>query len=229
MNGPDEHLLAQLRGHYLFADLSEAQMAQLRAHLQVRAFKKGEVLFDRGDRATAFFMLQRGTIKLFRVSAGGHEKIMRLIQPGQSFAESVMFMDQPRYPVSAQGLAPGLLVAISAAAYLRVMEASFATCRTVMARMTERIQSHWDEIETLTLQNTQYRIIHYLLGLMPAPDAASADLALPMRKGVIASHLGVTPETLSRVLRSLQEENVIRMHGYRVHIPSVAALRRYSA
>lgn len=229
MSSPDERLLAELRKHYLFADLSDAQMAELRPHLHVRAFEQGETLFDQGDHASSFFMLDRGTIKLFRVSAGGHEKIMRLIQAGQSFAESVMFMGEPRYPVNAQGLTPGRLVSISAPAYMRVMETSFAICRTVMARMTERIQSHWDEIEALTLQNTQYRIVHYLLGLVPTAEAPSADLSLPTRKGVIANHLGVTPETLSRVLRVLQEEDIIRMQGAHVHIPSVSALRRYSA
>ena len=229
MTRPDDRLLAQLRKHYLFADLSDAQMAELRPHLDVRAFDAGERLFDQGDEAASFFLLHRGTIKLFRVSAGGQEKIMRLIQAGQSFAESVMFMGEPRYPVNAQGLKGGQLVSISASAYLRVMQASFASCRTVMARMTERIQSHWDEIEALTLQNTQYRIVHYLLGLVPTKEAASADLSLPTRKGVIASHLGVTPETFSRVLRLLQEDDVIRMQGAQVHIPNVAALRRYSA
>lgn len=225
MSDATDALMQGLRTHYLFADLDDVQHAQLLPHLHVQPFRQGQSLFDHGDPARAFFVLHRGAVKLYRVSDNGHEKIMRLIDPGQSFAESVMFMDRPCYPVHAQGLRSGVLIAVESAAYLKVMAASFATCRTVFARMTERIQAHWDEIESLTLQNSRYRVVHYLISLASAHDVGETTVILPVSKSLIASQLAVTPETLSRILRSLTEADLIDMQGYRLYIPSLAALR----
>jgi CRP-like cAMP-binding protein len=212
--------------HYLFAALSDAQRAGLLAHTHARAFETGQLLFSQNDPAPAFFLLRHGEVKLYRVSAEGQEKVMRLIAPGMSFAESVMFMDEPRYPVHAQGVRAGQLLSIESAAYLKILRESFDTCRTVLARMTERIQAHWDEIEALTLQNSRYRVVHYLLGLVPEGAAGAADIILPSRKSLIAAQLAVTPETLSRILHTLHQKQLIEMRDYAVHIPNIARLRQ---
>jgi len=225
MKDPEDAIIQALRTHYLFAGLSDAQHARLLPAIRIRPFSAGQMLFQQGDDASAFFLLHAGSIKLYRLSNDGHEKIMRLIEPGQSFAEGVMFMDRPCYPVHAQGLGAGVLVAIDAAAYLEFMQASFDTCRTVLASMTQRIQAHWDEIEALSLQNSRYRVVHYLLSLAADSDMGPATIRLPAAKSLIAAKLAVTPETLSRILRLLQDEDLIEMQGHRLHIPNMALLR----
>lgn len=218
-------IIRALRTHYLFSGLSDAQHERLLPAIRIREFSTGQMLFQQGDEAPAFFLLHTGSVKLYRLSNDGHEKIMRLIEPGQSFAEGVMFMDAPRYPVHSQGLNSGVLVAIDAAAYLEIMQASFATCRTVLASMTQRIQAHWDEIEALSLQNSRYRVVHYLLSLAADSDPGPTTIQLPATKAMIAAKLAVTPETLSRILRLLQNEALIEMQGQRLHIPNTASLR----
>lgn len=226
MNDNHEAMLQELRHHYLFTALADAQYARLHTHIRVRPLTAGQQLFNQGDKAQAFFLVRQGGVKLYRVSAEGQEKIMRLIRPGQSFAESVMFMDEPRYPVHAQGTETGVVVAIASDAYLDILRGSFDTCRTVLAQMTRRIQAHWDEIEALTLQNSRFRVIHYLLGLVPEGAGGEARFTLPSRKAMIAAQLAITPETLSRILHTLSQEGLIEMHEYAIRIPDVAALQR---
>jgi CRP-like cAMP-binding protein len=226
VNGPDEAPIQDLRRHYLFAPLTEPQWGRIVARTHIRAFAAAESLFGQGDAAHEFFLLRSGAVKLYRVSAEGQEKIMRLIRPGMTYAESVMFMTAPRYPVHAAGVDAGALVAIESAAYLEILRESFDACRTVMARMTERLHANWDEIEALTLQNSRYRVVSYLLGLLPDPAAAgAAHITLPSRKALIAAQLAATPETLSRILHALGEQRLIEIRDYDVYVPSVAALR----
>jgi CRP-like cAMP-binding protein len=49
---------------------------------------------------------------------------------------------------------------------------------------------------------------------------------LPMRKRDIASQLAITPETLSRLMRTFSSQGVIRVAGYTVHVMDLAALNR---
>jgi CRP-like cAMP-binding protein len=142
-----------------------------------------------------------------------------------TFAESVMFMDEPRYPVHAEAIERSTVMAIESDAYLGLLRESFDTCRTVLATMTQRIQAHWDEIEALTLQSSRYRVVTYLLSLLPDEDLEQAHVMLPSRKALIAAQLAATPETLSRILHALRDEGLIEMRDYEVYLPSVSRLR----
>lgn len=223
----DDTLARELRHHYLFSALSSEQRARVLAHAQARTFAAGEPLFGQGDPAPSFFLLRRGSIKLYRLSPEGHEKIMRLIRPPQTFAESVMFMDEPRYLVHAEGVEAGELVAFERTVFLDILQESFATCRAVMAQMTQRIQAHWDEIEALALENSRYRVVHYLLGLIPDGEHGRVSVTLPARKTLIAARVAVTPETLSRTLHALNAEGLIEVSEERVTILDSEALRRH--
>lgn len=222
----DKIMVQELRQHELFHALSEVQFQQLLETATVRSLAADEPLFVQGDTASEFFLLRQGCVKLYRLSTEGDEKIMRLIRPPQSFAESILFMDPARYPVSATAVETARLLAFDRATFLAILHESFATCFTLMAQMTQRIQEHWDEIEMLALQNSRYRVVHYLLGLIPGEARSSVTVLLPTRKTVIAAHLAVTPETLSRTLRSLSEEELIEVAGDRVTVRDVGKLRR---
>ena len=221
----DSALARELRHHYLFSALTEAQQARLLATAVPRRLAAGERLFGRGDPAGQFFLLRSGCVKLYRLSPDGAEKIMRLIRPAQTFAESVLFMEVPRFPVSGEAVDAAELIAFDRETFLGVLRESFATCQAVMAQMTRRIQSHWDEIETLALENSRYRVVNYLLGLVPRNAQGRIAVTLPARKMVIAAHVAVTPETLSRTLRALSDEGLIEVAGDAVTVCDVEKLR----
>ena len=62
----------------------------------------------------------------------------------------------------------------------------------------------------------------------PAPQAghANALVRLQERKRDLASQLAITPETLSRLMRSLSQAGVIEVCGYEVRVLDLAALAR---
>lgn len=220
-------LAHEVRHHYLFSALSDAESERLLASSQTRRFAAGEHLFSHGDAASHFFLLRSGVVKLYRLSPEGDEKIMRLIRPSETFAESILFIDPPRYLVHGEGVEAGEVLALDRDAFLGILQESFPTCRAVMAQMSRRIQAHWDEIETLALQNSRYRVVHYLLGLVPTDASGRVTVTLPARKVLIASRVAVTPETLSRTLRTLTDERLIEVADDVVTICDVTRLRQH--
>lgn len=218
--------MQSLRKSYLFSELDAPQFDYLLEHAQTRDLEADEILYRKGDAANGFFVVISGGILLYRVSTQGQEKIMRLVERGQSFAENIMFMHEPFYSLNARATQASSLVLVDTAAYLEVMACSFTTCLNMFARMAERIHSDWDEIEVLSLHNSRNRVLHYLLTLVSKSARGATTVTLPVRKAQIAAHLAITPETLSRVLHALGREALIEMQGYQVHIPSIAALRR---
>lgn len=214
-----------LRGIYLFEELDEAQIERVRVSARLRSLDSGQGLFDRGEPASHFYWLQAGQIKLSRLSRDGQEKVMGVVQPGQTFAEGVMFMDEPRYPVTAQALRDSSVVTFPAQIFLDVLEQSFPACRRLLGRMVQRTRRHLDEIEALTLQNARLRVVGYLLRLVPRGAHGGCRVTLPTRKLLIASQLSIQPETLSRTLRDLERHGLISVAQQDVDIVDVDALR----
>lgn len=72
-------------------------------------------------------------------------------------------------------------------------------------------------------------MVHYLLGLVAPGSSGWVTVTLPARKVLIAAQLAVSPETLSRTLRTLSDEDLIEVAGDAVTILDIERLRRHTA
>lgn len=212
-----------LQRHYLFAPLEQARLEQLAATARRVHLDAGEILFQRGDRATRFYLVEQGQIKLFRVSPEGHEKVVEMMGPGETFAEAVMFMGTNRYPVSAQAMEPTLLCGISNASYLDLLKADTEACLKLLGDLSQRLHRRLNEIDTLTLQRANDRVARFLVERMP--EGASPVVQLPAAKHVVASRLAIQPETFSRILLQLSQAGIIQVQGRQIRIVDPEALR----
>lgn len=215
---------SQLRENYLFASLDQAQQREIEQYARRKRLAAGEQLFTQSDKADFFWWLERGRIKLYRLSRDGDQKIMGVAEPSQSFAEGILFMDKPAYPVNAEALIESSVIGFERETYLRILESSFDTCRGLFRQMVQRTRRHLDEIEALTIQNARYRLVHYLLHLRTDETTSTSTIKLPITKQLIASQLAVRPETLSRLFRELEQEQLISVKGNRISIINREAL-----
>jgi CRP-like cAMP-binding protein len=115
----------------------------------------------------------------------------------------------------------------------------------MLASMARRLQSKIQDIAMLSLQSATQRIVAYILGAVGAgsddpvggtgvnaddarPGARSTSIELPALKQVLASRLGMTPETFSRAMRALTDKGLIRADGAVIQIADIAALDAYA-
>lgn len=192
------------------------------------ALAPGQFLFRQHEPAAQFFVVAAGSIKLYRMSPAGQEKVVAQVATGDSFAEGVLFMDAPRYPVHAQAIEASHVIGLSAATYRDILLSSPETCLALMGRLSGRIGRLLDEIESLTLQNSRDRVIHFLHGLLPPDAADNTVITLPARKETIAAQLSIRPETLSRVLSGLVRDGLVARTASSAtfRIPAPDVLRR---
>jgi CRP-like cAMP-binding protein len=195
---------------HLFSELSDEQMERVRRHSHMTDMVEGESLFFQGDNASCFYLMLTGRIKLFRVSPEGKEKVVEIMEAGSTFAEALMFMDQPHYPVTATALMPSRVIAINCREYKAMLRESIDSCFLLLGSMSLRLHGLIQEIDALSLDTGTVRTVAYLLHQAP-PDRASFELRVA--KSVIASRLSVKPETFSRILKSLHESEILTIEG----------------
>jgi len=217
----------ELRRAYLFADMPDQYLQTLIQGMHEVHLNPGDVLFRHGQPAERFFFLRDGLVKLFRLSPEGDEKIIELMQPGQTFAEAVMFMGpQGRYPVNAEAVNESRLYTFDQKTFIGLLHDSSDACFGLLASMSRRLHMLVNQIESLTLQNATYRLVAYLLEQIPQDVKTSPEVQLITPKGVIASHLAIQPETLSRILAKLRQGGLIEVQGNHITVRDVQALRR---
>lgn len=212
----------ELRQGLLFECLSDEQLDRVaRRAVRVR-LEEGESLFEQGDPAGRFYLALQGQIKLFRLSPAGNEKIIEIVMPGSTFAEALMFLDRPCYPVGAQALHPAEVISVDARDFADMLRSSVDTCFLLLGDMSQRLRGLLREIDELSLHSATCRVAAYLVHNTPED---SDNFQLPIAKQVMASRLSVTPETLSRIMKQLTISNIISMSGSHVQILDRKALK----
>lgn len=204
----NEHHLALLKRTPLLNALSPDQFQALLATSTVFDLAEGEFLFQQGQHLEQIFICTDGFIKLFRLTPNGDEKILEIISAGNSFAEAVLFLGGQQYPVHAVALKPAQVVGINADQYQQILRASVDVCFHLMGLMSKRM--HWllTEVDRLTLHNATFRLLTWLLEIS---THSTNTVLLDVPKHVLASRLSIKPETLSRILKRLSEQQLIRV------------------
>lgn len=220
----DSNTITALRQHHLFGKLPAAAFHEVCGLAIFRRLDSGDFLFHQGDVADRFYLLIDGQMKLTRVLPEGHEKLVEVIHAGQSFAEALLFSGAPNYPVSASALKGSSLVSIDGSHYRRILEEQPKICLDLLATFSIRLHQRLNEIDTLTLANASRRVVRFLC---QEQEASNGAIQLNVPKRLIASQLGIQPETFSRILHRMIDAGVIAMERRNIRILDTPSLVNY--
>jgi CRP-like cAMP-binding protein len=210
-----------LRRGPLLRPLDREQLERIARHALRLLLRDDEALFQQGDKAERFYLVLKGQIKLYRLSPDGNEKVIEIVTPGNTFAEALMFLNRPHYPVGATAIGQAELISIDAADFVSMLRESVETCFLIMGDMSRRLRGLIGEIDNLSLHSAGCRVADYLLR-RAEQEGDVFDLGVP--KLVIASRLTVKPETFSRIIRELSDRSLIRVQARRIEVLDRAAL-----
>ena len=185
----------------------------------VEDYEAGHLLFDRGQPAQYFFIVIEGQVNLVIYSKAGEEKIVDILGPGNSFAEAVMFMAAPGYPVSAVAATQSKVARFPSREYLAILRESPETCLRMLGNLSQRLHMRLRDIEYLTLESATHRLVRLIESRLPVDANGPAEVTLQESRQELASRLSMKPETLSRILRHLADNGAIVVHGRVLQVP----------
>ena len=222
MGQRNQEIIDALRQSHLFSRLTDLQLQRVYRHAKIIQLEDGQLLFAQGETVRYFYLVLQGKIKLYRMSPDGQEKIIEIVPAGEVFAEALMFMDQPNYPVSSAALSATVVVGIDARDFKAMLWDSVDTCLLLLGDMSFRLRKLVHEIDTLTLHSGTCRVASYLL--QHAPDDQQC-FDLDIAKSVIAARLSIKPETFSRIIKNMIDKIIISINGSTVTINDMHALK----
>jgi len=210
-----------LRGVPLFAALDERQLRQLTDTCRTIRVKPEQMVFGPTQKAEQFYVVLRGEVKIYKVSARGDEQILHLYGAGETFGEAAMLAGID-FPAFAQALEDSELMVVSRASLRRLIEVQPELAMRMMAGLSAKLREFNRLIEELSLKEVPSRLAGVLL--REARRTGRPTIKLKQTKRQLAARIGTISETLSRALAKMKAQGLIEVRGNEIEVLDESAL-----
>ena len=189
----------------LFSQVQAEGFQRLVVIARLCKFGKGEMIFRQDEPCPGVYVVGSGLVRVFKAAASGKEHVLHMIGPGGTFAEAAA-IGRFRCPANAEAIAPTKCVLLPLDLFHKALAADHQLCLGVMTGLTLWVRHLVGLMEDIVLRDAAGRLARFLL---TTPQSESGRIALPGLKRHVASHLNLTSETFSRILRRLVEAELI--------------------
>jgi CRP-like cAMP-binding protein len=196
----------KIRSAHLFKGMSDDILRNIVGNEPPRDYAKGSVVFLQDEEAAHFYIILEGWVKLYRLMPSGDEAILHVFGERETFAEAAMFNGH-KYPATAEVVSDARMLAVNCNHFTAQLQDNPQIALSMLASTTEHMKHLVTEIEQIKGRNSTQRLAYFLFKMCP-PGEVSSVLFLPYEKSLIASRLGIQPESLSRTLNNLRAYGV---------------------
>lgn len=189
-------------------------------------------LLEEGQLPEGIFVLLRGSVKLFISLKGSKTLILRVVQSGEVLGLSATMSNTPA-EYTAETLSPTQFLYVPRKDFLALLELHPEICVSVVEVLSHQLRE-------------AVNMIHYSSGSQPAAEKLAdllelwinesgevtdrgVELKLPLTQEEIGQMIGVSRETVSRLLAEFEEQGVLELEGSRVRLLKEHKLEELSA
>jgi len=202
----------------LFKELTEHQIESIKKISTIKNYDKGETIFSPYDRAEFFFVLKSGAVKVFKTSKG-KEQIIRIFDKPNLFGEAASFTGT-NFPAWAETIEDSEILLIPRKEFLEIIRNDPEIGMKLLSVMAQRLIHLTNVIESLSLKTALSKVSSYILR-----KYENEGEEINFSTGMAAMELGLTKETVSRMLSKLKKLGLIEKDGGRILIKNLNGLR----
>ncbi|MGF1909985.1 Crp/Fnr family transcriptional regulator [Vibrio kasasachensis] len=187
-------------------------------------YTTGDVLFEQGEEANQMFLVEKGKVSLFRLMPNGDEKLFKVFLAGELIAEMAMFMDPRKYPMNARVEQDSVFVVFNHKDVINLVVSSPELSMKTMSYMSNKICNLMNTLNILTQVSANQRLVMKLAELYRGQIPQEGKIHLSVTKKLLATQLGMTPETLSRSIKKLKNEGYVLESGNSLTLVDIPGL-----
>ncbi|MEA2013988.1 MAG: Crp/Fnr family transcriptional regulator [Thermodesulfobacteriota bacterium] len=209
--------------------LSREQIETLSGFAHKKEYCAKQIVIAENDIIHGFYMIVRGTVKMFKNSADGREQTLYLLVPGELFGMCAISSDFI-FPANAMTLEQSTILIFPADAIETLGRQDPAILFNMISVLSCMLKDSMSMIETLSLMKIPQRVASFLLFSILKKDCREGDdMNLAVNQKEVAKILGTTPETLSRVLKKMMVDQTIDVKGKHIRVLDCKSLEKLAA
>ncbi|TAP40812.1 fumarate/nitrate reduction transcriptional regulator Fnr [Alteromonas sp. KUL49] len=187
---------------------------------------KGDALIESGDAFSSLYAVRTGSFKTFVTNADGEEQITGFHFPGDIVGFDAL--RENRHQSYTQALETAMVCELPYET-LDEMAMQFPKLRhQIMSFMSAEIKQDHDMMMLLNKRTAEERLMYFIANLSERFEArgfSNKEFHLTMTRNEIGNYLGLTIETISRLLSRFQKEGIIRVEGKLITITDFDLMR----
>lgn len=201
-------IVIELAQFPLFKGIANEKIALMCEGGIVKIHKHRDLLFQHGEPAQYFGIVLSGAYKLSRVSPIGEESVIYFSSPGDVVAALVMPQEKPLYPVSVRAMGPSRILLVHRSVYLNQWIKSPDLIMQIQSLLSLRM-SRFQNQRLMQRAPMSSKIAAMLMQLVAKDDHGDLEVLLPLTRKEIADTLGVTVESVIRVMSDWVKQGLI--------------------
>lgn len=199
----------------LFSTLSDEELDAISKLSNRIKYPKNNIIFIEKEEGNILYIILRGRVKVVKISESGEEIILAALNKGDFFGEMSLLDGKPR-SATVISIEDSELMLIKSNHFEKVIEKHPRIALKLLKELTVRLRKADELIGNLALMNVKGRIAGLFIQLAKEHGQKTKEGVLIKSRPThqeIANMVGATRETVSRILKQLEDNNYICMSG----------------
>lgn len=212
----------------LFQSVPEEALREALKVVTERVFLPGELLVEQDAQGEALHLIISGTVRVSRVSLGSRERVLGDIYAPGVVGETAVLARQHR-SASVRALTPVRTLMLHREHFELILRRHPLVLWNLAEMLARRVTLLNDELIAFG-QNTEAALAHVFSHLheQRASAGVSHPEVLPLSSAEIMARTSSSRETVSRVLKKLEGQGLLRVGSHSVTLLDVGALEAVS-
>ena len=210
-----------------WCDLTAEELELVNAFKHDRLFEAGEVLYHQGDSCEGIFCIREGLVGERHLDPEGETALVRLNYAGTTLGYQE-FLTKATYRNSAEILQQSHICFLGRSVVSQLLTKNPSLGERFLRRSIRDLGKMEHRYILAIKSDIRSRLLHALLALYERyghfEEAGGHVLEIPIARHDLASLVGTGPETISRTIRKLHEDRLVRFDGRMAYFPSLDAV-----
>lgn len=199
----------------IFSVLDNEQLKEVMSSIIRRKYKKGQIVFFEGDVSDKFYIINGGKIKIFKYTKEGKEQILYILSEGD-FLGYLSLLKKGKFDFNAEALEDVNVCMLTKDDFDKIVKKTPDISLRILENLHDRLVSLENLVQTLSTKDIEARIAGILKKFardFGKEQANGIVIEMPLSREEMANYIGVTRETMSRKLSSMEDDGVIELVG----------------
>ncbi|EGD50645.1 transcriptional regulator, Crp/Fnr family [Thermoanaerobacter ethanolicus JW 200] len=210
-----------------FNELEDKSLEEIHKISTINFFKKGSIIFMEGEKGEAIYFVKSGKVKISKTSSIGKEYIIKIMEKGDVFAESILFVGG-EYPATAEAIEDSEVIMLKNQDIENLILKNSEIALSIIKLMAKRLKNVAVIIENLALRDSIGRTASVLLTFAKERGINTKEgilLDLNLNRQDLANIVGTSRENVTRILSQMDKEGIIHLDRQKIIIRDVKKLK----
>jgi CRP-like cAMP-binding protein len=215
----------------IFEPLSKQDLARLNGQLPDVHLEPGDTFYGPEDQTEKLFILQKGKIRIFRMTPDGREFTLAVVEAGTVFGEMALSAQQLE-GAYAQAMEPSQVSTMAREDLERLVLEKPEVGLRIMQVLSERLRRQENRLEDATMKDVHARLAGIIVLLVESEGVRTGTgyrIPAHYTHERLGTMIGANRVAVTRAFGLLQDEGVVELRRRLIHVTDIEALRRTAA